>query len=152
MYLCTYRCTYKMYSSTLPKIRIASKKASKKSCSLNFAQKSPRVHISASPRSRARGLERFPSLKNKNGENWKSRFSLGPNAAKNRHRIKKASNKSCLSLNFVQKSPGAHISISPQSGARGLDRDTVNYIQFRAQRCQKYASHQKRLPIKVVRH
>ncbi len=30
---------------------------------------------------------------------------------------KKASNESCSKLNFVQKSPQAHISISPRSGA-----------------------------------
>ncbi len=35
---------------------------------------------------------------------------------------KKASKKSCLELNFVQKSPQAHISIFPQSGARWLGR------------------------------
>ncbi len=28
----------------------------------------------------------------------------------------------------------------------------ANYIQFRAQHCQKYASHEKKLEIKVVRH
>ncbi len=28
--------------------------------------------------------------------------------------------------------------------------ETINYIKFRAQYCQKYASHQKKLPIKVV--
>ncbi len=35
---------------------------------------------------------------------------------------KKPSNKSCSTLNFVQKSPQGHMSISPQSGARGLKR------------------------------
>ncbi len=78
---------------------------------------------------------------------------------------KEASNKSCSELNFVQKSLRAHMSIlSPlppplEVGAQKngelktlLCRETVNYIQFRAQRCQKYASHQKKLPIKVVRN
>ncbi len=35
---------------------------------------------------------------------------------------KKALSKSCLELNSLQKSRGAHISISLQSGARGLLR------------------------------
>ncbi len=43
--------------------------------------------------------------------------------AKNTHRsTKKASNKSFSELNFAQKSPQAHMSITPQSGARGLER------------------------------
>ncbi len=36
--------------------------------------------------------------------------------------LKKVSSKSCSKLNFVQKSPRAHMSIPPQSGARGLER------------------------------
>ncbi len=35
---------------------------------------------------------------------------------------KKALNKSCSKLNFVHKSPGAHMSISSQCGASGLER------------------------------
>ncbi len=35
---------------------------------------------------------------------------------------KKASNKSCSELNFIQESPRAHKSISPWSGARELER------------------------------
>ncbi len=35
---------------------------------------------------------------------------------------KKTSNESCMELNFVQKSPGAHMSIFSHSGARGLER------------------------------
>ncbi len=35
---------------------------------------------------------------------------------------KKFSNKSCLKLNFVQKSPRAYMSVSPQSRARGRER------------------------------
>ncbi len=51
-------------SSTPAKICIASKKALNKSCSkLNFIPRNPRVEMSISPRSGARGLERFPSLK-----------------------------------------------------------------------------------------
>ncbi len=74
---------------------------------------------------------------------------------------KKGSNKSCSKLNFVRKSPWAHKSTSPQSGASELERliwlkyyfvRTAKYIQFRAQRCQKYTSNQKKLQIKVVRN
>ncbi len=36
--------------------------------------------------------------------------------------LKKAFNKSCLELNFIQKSPGAHLSISHRRGGRGLQR------------------------------
>ncbi len=44
----------------LPKIRITSKKASNESCSkLNFEQKSPRAHMSISPRSRARAPQKI---------------------------------------------------------------------------------------------
>ncbi len=74
---------------------------------------------------------------------------------------KKASNKSCSELNLVQKSLRAHMSVSCplewSQGARKIGRfevllckETANYIQFRAQRCQKYASHQKKLQIKVA--
>ncbi len=35
---------------------------------------------------------------------------------------KKASNKSCLNLNFIQKSLQTHMSIYLGSGARGLER------------------------------
>ncbi len=75
---------------------------------------------------------------------------------------KKASNKSCSELNFMQKSPRAHTSISrlpPEwsYGTRKIDRveilnciETVNCNQVRAQHCQKYALHRKKLQIKVV--
>ncbi len=50
------------------------------------------------------------------------------------------------------------MSISPER-ARGLERmveilyctETANYIQFRAQRCQKYALHRKKRQIKSSR-
>ncbi len=42
--------------------------------------------------------------------------------AKIRVTSEKASNKSCWELNFVWRSPRAHMSIFPQSGARGLQR------------------------------
>ncbi len=53
-----------LYGSTLPKIRMISKKASNKSClELNFIQKSSRVHMSISAWSGARGLQRLIWLK-----------------------------------------------------------------------------------------
>ncbi len=52
----------------------------------------------------------------------KNSFKLGLNAAKNTHQIKKASNKSCLKLNFLQKSPRVHMSTSFQSAGRRLQR------------------------------
>ncbi len=49
-------------------------------------------------------------------------FNSWLNATKSTHYIEKASNKSCSELNFVQNSPWAHMSISPQNGARALER------------------------------
>ncbi len=77
--------------STQSEIRVASKKALNKSCSkLNFAQKSPQANMSISSWSEARGLERFPSLKNNNVQKWGNRFSLGLDITKNTHHIKKS--------------------------------------------------------------
>ncbi len=50
------------------------------------------------------------------------RFTLGLNAAKNSQFLKKTSNKSCSKSKNAQKSPRAHMSISPTSGARELQR------------------------------
>ncbi len=62
--------------------------------------------MSIYPHSEARGLERYASLKYYNVEKWKSRFTLGLDAAENTHRMKKkGSNKCCLELNFAQKNP-----------------------------------------------
>ncbi len=75
---------------TLPKIRITSKKASNKSClKLNFIQKSPGAHMSISPWSGARGLERLASSNYYSEGKQKITFNLGLNAAKNTHGIKK---------------------------------------------------------------
>ncbi len=80
-----------VWGSRPPKICIASKKALNESCStLNFVQKSPQAHMSISSQSRARRLERYPSLKNNNVQKWGSRISLGLDAAKNKHHIKKS--------------------------------------------------------------
>ncbi len=66
-----------------------------------------------------------------------------------------------LFLNSVLKSPWAHMSISPQSGARWLQRlpsFEIFYIQKRGSKftlelcCRKYALHPKMLQIKVVEH
>ncbi len=55
---------------------------------------------------------------------WKlrNRLTLRLNVAENTNYMKKVLNKSCLELNFLQKSQLAHMSISPQSGDRGLER------------------------------
>ncbi len=47
---------------------------------------------------------------------------MGQHCQKYSSHQKKASNKSCLKSNFVQKSPQTHMSISPWSGARELER------------------------------
>ncbi len=44
---------------------------------MNFVRKSLGAHTSISPWSGARGLKRFPSLKNNNVQKWESRFTLG---------------------------------------------------------------------------
>ncbi len=54
-----------------------------------------------------------------NVQEWESSFTSVLNAAKNTHHIKKGFNKSCLELNFVQKSLRARMSIPSQSGAMG---------------------------------
>ncbi len=80
--------------------------------------------MSISSQSGARRLKRYPSLEYYNVEKRKSRFTLGLDAEKNTHRIKKGSYKYCSELNFVQKSPRSHLSICPWSGAIGLERLT----------------------------
>ncbi len=46
---------------------------------------------------------------------------------------KKTSSKSCSELNFVQRSPPAHMSISPTSGARG-SKDQVCLKSYNVQK------------------
>ncbi len=60
-----------------------------------------------------------PKIKYYDVLKWENRFTLGFNTAKNTGYMKKASNKSCCELNFVQKTQWAHMSISHKSGARG---------------------------------
>ncbi len=57
----------------------------------------------------ARGLERLIWLKYDIVLKGQNTFNLGLNTAKNTHHMKKASNKSRLELNFVQKSSREHI-------------------------------------------
>ncbi len=68
--------------------------------------------MSVSLQSGARGLERFPTSQNNNVQKQESRSNLGLDAAKNTGHIKKALNKSCSKLNFVQKVP-ERICLSP---------------------------------------
>ncbi len=76
--------------------------------------------MSISPWSGGSGLERLASSKYYSVLKHEITFNLGLNAAKNTHRIKKASNKSYLKLNFVQKF--CVCIISRRSGAMGLER------------------------------
>ncbi len=74
--------------------------------------------------------------------------------------LKKASNKSCLELNFIQKvRERTYLPPLPQSGAMGIERLIwlKYYIVLKQEitfnlglNYQKYASHQKKLQIKVV--
>ncbi len=114
------------YGSTLPKIHMISNKASNRSClKLNFIQKRLETHMSISPQGGGRGLERLIWLKYYFVLKWKNTFNLGLKEAKNTHKSKKASNKSCSKLNFVRKSPRANMSTSRWSGARGLQRSVL---------------------------
>ncbi len=80
-----------LWGSMFPKIRITRQKASNKSClELNFIQKSPRAHMSISPTSGAREFQRSVCLKSYNVQKWEIRFTLGQNAAKNTHYMKKS--------------------------------------------------------------
>ncbi len=97
---------HSMQSSTVPKIRIAVKKPSTKSClALNFVQESLRGYMSIFP-----GVELILHLQ----KGQKIHFIYGSVLLKIRIADEKPSNKSCLALNFVQK--------IPRSGARGLER------------------------------
>ncbi len=84
------------------------------------------------------------------------------NAAKNTHYIKKSFNESYSRLNFVQKIPLTHMSMFPREWSKRPQKtdtieilyciETANYIQFKAQCCQKYALHQKKFQMKVVQN
>ncbi len=66
-------------------------------------QKSHWVHMSIFPQSGTTRLERLIWLKYYNVQQRQIIFTLGSNAAKNTEFIKKASSKSCLELNSLQK-------------------------------------------------
>ncbi len=146
---CTKMANYIYFRAQLcQKYASHQKKASNKSFSeLNFVQKSLQAHMSIYPQSGDRGLERLIWLKYYIALNWRITFNLGLNAAKNTHPIKKASNKSCSELNFVQKSPWAHMSIPPPEWSKGAQKidmveilsctERAKYIKFRALHCQK---------------
>ncbi len=105
-----------------PKVRISRKKASNKSClELNFIQKNTRAHMYISPGSGARGLERLAHSKYCYVGKRKIHSIWGSTLPKIRITWKKVSNKSCLKLKFVKKSPRALTSLSPQSGAREFE-------------------------------
>ncbi len=81
------------------------KNTSYKSCSeLNFLQKSQLAHISIFPGSGARGLQRLMCLKYYNLLKWKLDQFKGTMLSKLPIITKNISNKSCLDLNFLQKS------------------------------------------------
>ncbi len=113
-----------------PKIYITSKIASNKSClELNFVQKSLREHMSIFLMSGVRGLQRSVCLKSYNVQKHKKIHSLwGSTMPKIRIIWKKASNKSCSVLNFVQKSLLLYMSISPSCEARELQRFAMHII------------------------
>ncbi len=47
---------------------------------------------------------------------------------------KNASNKNSLKLNFLQKTPKTHISISPRSGAKGRQTFAIVYVMHSGKR------------------
>ncbi len=90
----------------------------KNSSELNFEQKDPQAHMCISTTSGASGLQRLICLNSYNVQKWET-FTFGLKAAKNTHHTKKkALNKSSSELNFEQKSPQTHMSISNTRGAR----------------------------------
>ncbi len=60
----------------------------------------------------SKGFQRSGCLKSFNVQKYEIRFTLALSAANNTHYIKKASNKSCSELNFVQKSQWTRICLS----------------------------------------
>ncbi len=89
---------------------------------LKYYNLQKQVHMSISPQSKDRRLERLIWLKYYNLQKRQIIFTLGLNAAKNTDCMKKASSKSCLELNSLQKSHWLHMSISSWSRARWLKR------------------------------
>ncbi len=105
-----------LYGSMLPKIHMISKRASNKRClKLNFVQKSPQgICLSEVELGCSKDQYIWHLLTYRNGKLGSLYGLTMPKVRISR----KAWNKSCLELNFLQKSPRAHLSIYPRSGAR----------------------------------
>ncbi len=110
----TAECCQK-YTSHTKKLEI------KKCLKLNFVQKSPWAHMSISPWSGARVLERLACSKYYDVGKWQHSI-WGSTRPKIRITRRKGLNESCSNLNFIQKSLRAHMSTNPRSGARRLER------------------------------
>ncbi len=122
---------HSIQSATQPKIRILRKKVQIKVVRNYFLQKSPQEHILSLLRVELGGLERLICLKYDIVLKCQIAFNLGLSVAKNTQHTKKASIKSSSELNFVQKSPRAHMFISSKSGTRGLERSLwLNIILY----------------------
>ncbi len=89
--------------------------------------------MSISPQSGARWLERLIWLEYDIVLKWQNTFNSGLNTAKNTHHTKKASIKSSSELNFIEKSPQAHMFTCPQEWSQGgLERLIwLNIILYR---------------------
>ncbi len=77
---------HSILNATLPKIRALNKSYSK----LNFVQKIVREHMSISPESGGKGLEKLIWLKYDIVRKWQNTFNLGLNIAKNMHHTKRS--------------------------------------------------------------
>ncbi len=112
---------------TLLKIQTISKNSSNKICwTLNFFQKSQWSHVSISPRSGTRGLQRVAFLKYYNALKWENSLT-GWMLPKLLIITKNTSNKIFSELNFLQKSHWAYVYISPWSETRGFVTIPVHY-------------------------
>ncbi len=126
----------------LQTIWIISKKGSNKSCSeLNFLQKTLWTHISVSPRSGAKGLQRFPFLISYNVLYGKVGLPQGWMLQTICIISKKGSNKNCWELNFPQKTKWTLISISPWNEARILQRFPFSISYYILKLLQNYQNH-----------
>ncbi len=109
--------------STLLKICIIWENTNNKSCwALNSLQKSQWAHMSMSPRSGAKRFQRLHHWKIILYKYEKEESVCGTTLLKIRTIWENASNKSYWALNSVQKRQWAHMSMSPRSGAKGLQR------------------------------
>ncbi len=112
-----------LYGSILPKIVIIWKKAWSESCwEFNFLQKTQWAHVSISPKCGARGLERLLCLKYYNVLKRENRLTLKLNVVKNSDHMKENLKWKLLRIQFPKRTQWAPMSISPQCGARRLER------------------------------